>query len=80
MKGNNACLCWISLDVSMCFLRCPVCRSHLFVYLPEAFRFLLHLKADLVAASSVLLVLHRADYSCKALDALDQCFLVFPLR
>ena len=48
--------------------------------LPEVFRLLLHLEADLVAASSVLLMLHGADHSREALDALEKCVLIFPLQ
>jgi len=48
--------------------------------LPEVLRLLLHLEADLVAAGSVLLTLHRLDHGCKPLDALDQRVLVFPLQ
>jgi hypothetical protein len=47
--------------------------------LPEIFCLLLHLESDFVTASSLLLMLHRADHSGKALDALNQRILIFPL-
>lgn len=50
------------------------------VRLPEVLSFLLYLKSNLVAASCFLLMLHRADHSCKAIDAFDQRILIFPLR
>ena len=47
--------------------------------LPEVLCFLFHLKPDLVAANSVLLVLHRLDHGREALDAFDQGVLILPL-
>ena len=47
--------------------------------LPEVFGFLFYLKSNIVAPSGVLLMLHRADHSCKAIDAFDQRILIFPL-
>lgn len=49
------------------------------MHLPEVPGLLLKLDPNFVAASRCLLMLHRAEYSCEALNAFDQRLLIFPL-